>query len=84
LADNLEEVKAWLLVRKSGLRDIDLDLDLINNRIIDSLDLIEFLCFLSGVTGRDLLDEMQSRDEWPDNHVRTLRLIRDNILNISA
>jgi hypothetical protein len=78
--DNLEAVKTWLLVRKPGLWDIDLDVDLIENRIIDSLDLTEFLYFLSGITRRDLFEVIKRDAHWPEQNIRTLRLIRDNVL----
>ncbi|MFP5261324.1 MAG: acyl carrier protein [Blastocatellia bacterium] len=74
-ADALSQIKAWLLARTQAFTDIDMDLDIIENRIVDSLSLMEFLFFLEKVSGRDLASYAQSA-----NSFRTLRLIRDNIL----
>lgn len=75
-ADPLSEVKAWLLAKKPEAGDLDLDLDLIENRILDSLGFLEFLYFLEEVTGREL--QVQAGTV---NSFRTLRAIRDNIID---
>jgi acyl carrier protein len=74
--DQLEQVKEWLKARRPELSDIDVDLDLIENRIIDSLGFTEFLFFLEEVRGQEIRTDAQSV-----NLFRTLRSIRDNILN---
>jgi acyl carrier protein len=74
-ADALSQIKAWLLARTQTFTEIDMDLDIIENRIVDSLSLMEFLFFLEKVSGRDLASYAQSA-----NSFRTLRLIQDNIL----
>ena len=70
----LDRVKDWLKAKRPNLGDIDLDLDLIETRIIDSLSFTEFLFFLEEISGREI-DAPQSV-----NPFRTLRSIRDNIL----
>jgi hypothetical protein len=42
----LDEVKRWFLERRPDLVDLDLDLDLIENRILDSLGFLTFIIFL--------------------------------------
>lgn len=74
-ADALSQIKAWLLARTQAFTEIDMDLDIIENRIVDSLSLMEFLFFLEKVSGRDLASYAQSA-----NSFRTLRLIQENIL----
>jgi acyl carrier protein len=74
-ADAISQIKAWLLARTHSFTEIDMDLDIIENRIVDSLSLMEFLFFLEKVSGRDLASYAQSA-----NSFRTLRLIQDNIL----
>jgi acyl carrier protein len=69
-------VKEWLLARKPELKEIDLDTDLIEGRIIDSLGFIEFIYLLEKVSGR-----LINLNEQSVNSFRTLRLVRDNILN---
>jgi acyl carrier protein len=73
--ENLAAVKRWLLARKPQLGDIDLDLDLIENRIIDSLGFVDFLFFLEQLAGRELPTDAQSIKAY-----RTLRSLRDNVL----
>jgi acyl carrier protein len=73
--DMLEGVRAWLLARKPEVTNIDLDLDLIENRVVDSLSFIEFLYFLEELTGNNLQTQAQSLGTF-----RSLRVIRDNIL----
>jgi acyl carrier protein len=77
--DALTRVKEWLLARDHNFKEIDMDLDIIENRIVDSLGLMEFLFFLEEVSGRDLTSYGQSA-----NSFRTLRSIKDNILNGAA
>jgi acyl carrier protein len=62
--------------RKPELKEIDLDTDLIEGRIIDSLGFIEFIYLLEKVSGR-----LINLNEQSVNLFRTLRLVRDNILN---
>ena len=50
----LASIKDWLLSRKPELGDFDLDFDLIENRVIDSLSFLEFVFFLEELTGREL------------------------------
>lgn len=71
----LTQVKDWLLARKPELEDIDLDLDLIESRVIDSLSFLEFLFFLEEVSGREIQSSAGSTQAF-----RTLRAIRDNVL----
>jgi acyl carrier protein len=75
----LLQVTAWLRTRKPNLPDLDLDLDLIDNRIVDSLTFVDFLFFLEELTGRDLQDAARSIHPF-----RTLRSIQESILNQAA
>ena len=71
--DLIGQLKRWLLAKKPGLKDIDLDLDLFENRIIDSLGFVEFLFYLEQLTGCEIQPSMHSAGSF-----RTLRAIRDN------
>lgn len=73
--ERLELVRNWLLERRSGLAEIDLDLDLIDARVLDSLGFLNFVNYLQEVTDRELHVDAQSA-----NTFRTLRSICDNIL----
>ena len=72
----IARVKRWLLDRKPEVPDFDLDFDLIENRIVDSLVFLEFVFFLEELAGRELQtgpDQMHS--------FRTLRTIERDILD---
>ena len=51
---SIDEVRAWLLARSPNVHDIDLDLDLIDTRVLDSLAFIDFIAFLENLLGRDI------------------------------
>ena len=72
----LARVKDWLLSRKPELSNLDLDLDLIENRVIDSLSFVEFVFFLEELTGR----ELQTTAETV-NAFRSLHTIQKEILD---
>lgn len=71
----IERVRAWLLARNPEVTAIDWDEDLIDTRLIDSLDFPQLILFLEDLAGREL-------ELTPENVVgfRTLRGIRDKVL----
>jgi acyl carrier protein len=69
----LEKIRGWLKRKKPDLPEIDLDLDLIDNRVVDSLMFVDFLLFVEELVGRELDIESGRVDPF-----RTLRSIRDN------
>ncbi len=71
----LDEVKRWFLDTKPDLVDLDLDLDLIENRVLDSLDFVTFVIFLESLTGREIQPSAFSPSAF-----RTLRSIHDGLL----
>lgn len=75
----IEAVKGWLLERNPEIEDLDPDLDLIENRVIDSLRLIEFVYFLEEIAEREL-----AVDERLVAALRTLRSIEREVLDGSA
>lgn len=72
-------IKQWILDKKKAQLSpditIDLDTDLIEQRLIDSLMILDFLFYLEQLVGR----EMQP-DPKLVKSLRSLRSIRDNIL----
>jgi acyl carrier protein len=68
-------VEQWLLSINPGLADIDFDLDLIDNRVIDSVRFMEFLFFLEELVGREIEFDGQSLGSF-----RTLRAIEKDII----
>ncbi|MFD4693589.1 acyl carrier protein [Streptomyces sp. NBC_00683] len=71
----IERVRAWLLARNPEVTAIDWDEDLIDSRLIDSLDFPQLLFLLEDVAGHEL-------ELTAENVVgfRTLRGIRDKVL----
>jgi acyl carrier protein len=79
VSQGLEAVKKWLLARKPEHRDLDLDLDLIENRVLDSLSFLEFVFFLEEITGREIKVTADIVDSF-----RTLRKIDEKIFGESG
>ncbi|MFF8991172.1 acyl carrier protein [Streptomyces sp. NPDC014983] len=52
MTDGLQQVKDWILKRHPQRDDIPGDLDLIENRLIDSLSFVEFVFLLEQHSGR--------------------------------
>lgn len=75
----IESLKAWLLKKKPALGDIDMDSDLIENRVIDSLGFLDFVFYLEQLTGRELETDAKAVTAF-----RTLRNIRDMILTADS
>lgn len=75
----LSQVKQWLLKRKPGLGEIDMDLDLIENRVIDSLSFLDFVFFLEELTGRELQASAETVSSF-----RTLRAIQEKVIDANA
>ena len=71
----LDEVKRWFLDTKPDLVDLDLDLDLIENRVLDSLAFVTFIVFLESLIGREIPPSAFSPSTF-----RTLRSIHDTLL----
>jgi acyl carrier protein len=71
----LETVTQWLLQRRPELTHIPPDLDLIENRVLDSLSLMEFLFLLEQETGTSHDPESLEVDDF-----RTLRNIEKRFL----
>jgi acyl carrier protein len=73
----LTQVTQWIQERRKGQGafQLDLDTDLIETRIVDSLMVMELLFFLEQLIGRELRPEPQLITS-----LRTLRTIRDNVL----
>ncbi|TWV32054.1 acyl carrier protein [Streptomyces misionensis] len=54
MTDGLQQVKDWILKRHPERDDIPNDLDLIENRLIDSLSFVEFVFLLEQHSGRTI------------------------------
>ena len=66
----------WIKLKNDKVIDIKNDIDLIENRIIDSLDFMEFILLIEELTGRSNLIADLTVD-----HFRTLNSIRKHILS---
>jgi acyl carrier protein len=77
--DKLERVRSWLRARNPEVGDIDLDVDLIDHRLIDSLAFTEFVLFLEDVVGHEIV-----LNERSVVALRTLGGINDQVLGQTA
>ncbi|UYQ60610.1 4'-phosphopantetheinyl transferase superfamily protein [Streptomyces peucetius] len=73
MSAGLQQVKDWILKRHQDREDIASDLDLIENRLIDSLSFVEFVFLLEQQSGRTI--EMETLEV---DAIRTLAAIEDN------
>ncbi|MER6046253.1 acyl carrier protein [Streptomyces sp. BHT-5-2] len=67
-----EQLKQWILARHPETPDIDPDLDILENRLIDSLAFIEFMLLVSRLSGEEIDMETLDIDDF-----RTLRRIEE-------
>jgi acyl carrier protein len=70
--DVVGKIRDWLCSKNPKAADIGLDDNIIENRVIDSLQFITFLLFIEEVLGRKLRS-----DEVEEESFRTIRTIQD-------
>lgn len=70
------EVRKWLLRERPDIKDIDLDTDLIDNRILDSVTFINFVYFMEELTGK----RIPLASGTAASSLRTLRTIQTGLL----
>lgn len=73
MSEGIEQIKSWILKRHPDREDLALDLDLIENRLIDSLSFVEFVFLLEQLSGRTI--EMETLEV---DAIRTLNAIEDS------
>ncbi|TQF01850.1 acyl carrier protein [Kitasatospora acidiphila] len=73
MSANIEPIKSWILGRHPQRTDIAPDLDLIENRLIDSLSFVEFVFLLEQTSGRPI--DMATVEV---DHLRTLASIEEH------
>ncbi|MER5566045.1 acyl carrier protein [Streptomyces goshikiensis] len=73
--DVTKPVVDWLLERNPTVEEIPEDLDLIENRLIDSLGFMEFVLLLEDLIGRELQLDQIDVDQF-----RTLRSLTHHFL----
>ncbi|MEW2400454.1 holo-ACP synthase [Streptomyces sp. NPDC046862] len=70
MTDGLQQVKDWILKRHPEREDLATDVDLIENRLIDSLSFVEFVFLLEQLSGKPI--EMETLEV---DAIRTLDAI---------
>ncbi|MFC9704137.1 phosphopantetheine-binding protein [Streptomyces sp. NPDC055721] len=79
MADGLQTVKNWILDRHPERDDIASDLDLIENRLIDSLSFVEFVFLLEQESGTSIQMETLEVES-----IRTLGAIEQHFFKAAA
>jgi acyl carrier protein len=70
-------VKAWVLEQHPGLEDIPVDVDLLTERLVDSLAFIDLVELLSELTGQDIdVSTLEAES------IQTLAAIQRNFLAV--
>ena len=82
--DGVSELWRWLHSHNPAAAQLalDLDLDLIETRILRSLDFMNFILFIEELSGIDI--EINNNNGALIDSLRTLRSIRDNLLKREA
>lgn len=76
MTPELQKITDWILERHSDMTEIDLDADLIENRLIDSLAFVEFVFLIEQVSGKPVNTDTLEVDD-----LRSLRRISENFLD---
>lgn len=74
--ERVDELKKWLMRERPDVKDLGLDTDLIDNRILDSVTFINFVYFMEEFTGKKIPLASGSAA----NSFRTLRMIREKFM----
>ncbi|GHH00344.1 acyl carrier protein [Streptomyces rubradiris] len=61
---SVQQVKDWILKRHPQREDIPADLDLIDNRLIDSLSFVEFVFLIEQLSGRSIPMDAVNVDDF--------------------
>jgi acyl carrier protein len=80
-ASVFESLRAWLIRANSGVAAMNLaaDTDIIESRILESLQVVEFILFLEETSGRTILSE-----DLNPNKLRTLESIYDSFFGVCS
>lgn len=73
MSRNLEQVTNWILTRNAEIDAIDPDCDLIESRLVDSLDFVQFLILIEQLSGKTIDIETLDIDDF-----RSLNRIQQN------
>ena len=78
-ASVFESLRAWLIRTNSGAATMQLapDTDIIESRILESLQVVEFILFLEEKSGRQILSE-----DLNPNTLRTLEAIYESFFEV--
>ena len=70
-----EDLRTWVLARNPEVHELDADTDIIETRIVNSLQFVELMLYVEELCGREL-----SADEVSLDAFRTLRNIEKSFL----
>jgi acyl carrier protein len=75
MSHSWEDLKTWVIERNPEVTDLDADTDIIESRIVNSLQFVELMLFVEELCGREL-----TADEVNLEAFRTLRSIEKSFL----
>lgn len=79
--NEMGQIKQWILQNNTSSipNDLPYEMDLIENRIIDSLQFVEFILFLESVTGKEIYTK-----HFKLESIRSLQAIETNFFQKEA
>jgi acyl carrier protein len=80
-ANKIDAVVGYLLERHPEVGEIDPDLDLIESRILDSLDFVNFVYVLEELSGHEIALDKNSADDFRTINRIKARFFDDNVAN---
>jgi acyl carrier protein len=69
------ELRSWIVAQNAKAAVMDLDTDIVENRLVDSLNFIDFVLLLEELRGAEIPEEQVDAERF-----RTLRTIHTNFL----
>ena len=74
MSQAIQSIAQWILRQHPEINHLPMDIDLIENRLIDSLRFMEFIFFLEGLSGQSIeiskiqLDDFRSIQSLADKY----------------
>jgi acyl carrier protein len=74
--EHISKLRGWLLSSSQGASDVGMDTDLINEGVLDSLQMVNFLLYIEELRGREIPESLIQ-----PAYFTSLRVIHDTFFN---